>query len=40
MTELGTARDQSTNENAKLDERITDLTLQKNMVNYMHFHQL
>lgn len=33
MTELGTQRDQSANENTKLDEHIIDLNLQKNMVN-------
>ncbi|CAF4316149.1 unnamed protein product, partial [Rotaria sp. Silwood2] len=32
MTELGQQRDQSTNENTKLDERITELNLQKNMM--------
>ncbi|CAF3673216.1 unnamed protein product [Rotaria sp. Silwood1] len=32
MTELGTQRDESTNENTKLDERITELNLQKNMM--------
>ncbi len=32
MTELGTIRDEATNENTELDERITDLNLQKNMV--------
>ncbi|CAF1343946.1 unnamed protein product [Rotaria magnacalcarata] len=32
MTELGGQRDQSTNENSKLDDRITELSLQKNMM--------
>ncbi len=32
MTGLGAERDRSTNENTALDERIIDLTLQKNMV--------
>ena len=33
MSELGTERDQLTRENTELEERITDLSLQKNMVN-------
>ncbi len=37
MTELGAVRDQSANENTKLDERITELNLRKNMVNYYFF---
>ncbi|CAF4226195.1 unnamed protein product, partial [Rotaria socialis] len=32
MTELGGQRDQSTNENSKLDDRIIELSLQKNMM--------
>jgi len=32
MTELEAQRDQSTNENTKLDERIAELTSRKNMV--------
>ncbi|CAF0990364.1 unnamed protein product [Rotaria sordida] len=32
MTQLGTERDESTNENTKLDERITELHLQKNIM--------
>jgi len=39
MTELGARRDQLTNENAKLDEKIADLSLDKNMV-YHHHHLL
>jgi len=35
MTELGAERDQSTNENTKLDERISDLNVQKNMVYHL-----
>jgi hypothetical protein len=34
MSELGTERDQLTNENTQLDEHISDLTLQKNMVDF------
>jgi hypothetical protein len=34
MTDLGAVRDQSTNENTKLDERIGELSLRKNMVNH------
>ncbi len=35
MSELGSERDQSTNENAELDEHITDLGLRKTMVNHL-----
>ncbi len=35
MSELGAERDQATNENAELDERITDLGLRKTMVYYL-----
>lgn len=34
MSELGGERDQLTNENSELEERISDLVLQKNMVNF------
>lgn len=37
MTELGSERDQSSNENTELDQNITDLNLQKNMVD-IHTH--
>jgi len=37
MTELEAQRDQSTNENAKLDERIAELTSRKNMVYHLFF---
>jgi len=37
MSELGTERDQLTNENAQLDEQISDLILQKNMVDFHQF---
>lgn len=33
MSELGTERDQLTSQNTELEERIVDLSLQKNMVN-------
>ncbi len=37
ISELGTERDQLTNQNAELDEHIVDLSLQKNMVNHHRF---
>jgi len=32
MTELGAEREQSTNKNAEFDQKIANLTLEKNMV--------
>jgi hypothetical protein len=37
MTELGAERDQSADENTKLDGRISNLNLQKNMVYHLLF---